>query len=337
MQCGPQSNTRRTSFNVEEWHEGMDKINIDRMNRCQRRLMIHFTSTPHEMALHTHHTLLNEKKNSCLRKRVWGRDWMEGRKAKRESVILPLCLSRKLLSQLVPVGKKGVVVVAGVVLGGRDGSGGDGGHGSGEDSGDVCGSCDGSADGGGDGNGSCGGSGDANDGNGSRNGNDSGGRSGDCLSNGVGSGNGGGDGSAYHGDIGGIANSGCDVNSNGGGKGNDSGVGNDGGDGVASGDSFGCSCVSGDAVSWLIGQSCVNESNNDRLCSRPYRIDFGDNSIAKPGLWRTCLRFKQKASLIMVRGVGGLVNSESALRSPGILLSRVRASPPLLWREGREA
>ncbi|GFO21752.1 hypothetical protein PoB_004825700 [Plakobranchus ocellatus] len=42
---------------------------------------------------------------------------------------------------------------------------------------------------------------------------------------------------------------------------------------------------------------------------------------------------EQKASLTMVRAVGDLVNSKSALRSAGILLSWVRASPPLRWRD----
>ncbi|GFN81826.1 hypothetical protein PoB_000833200 [Plakobranchus ocellatus] len=60
----------------------------------------------------------------------------------------------------------------------------------------------------------------------------------------------------------------------------------------------------------------------------------GNESRTPSGLLSLSLLQEQEV-IIMVRGVGGSVNSKSVLRSAWILLSRVRASPPVV--EGLEA
>ncbi|GFN89764.1 hypothetical protein PoB_001627000 [Plakobranchus ocellatus] len=56
-------------------------------------------------------------------------------------------------------------------------------------------------------------------------------------------------------------------------------------------------------------------------------------------LYKTCLRIPIRATILVVSlhsfgGLGGTVASESALRSAGTFLSRVRAPPPAPWPDG---
>ncbi|GFO02084.1 hypothetical protein PoB_002858900 [Plakobranchus ocellatus] len=63
-------------------------------------------------------------------------------------------------------------------------------------------------------------------------------------------------------------------------------------------------------------------------------IEQGSRVKSSPS-WHVLLGdFANMLKAFIVRGVGGTVASESALRSAGTLLSRVRAPPPAPWPDG---